>query len=73
MCFNLVTLCGQAAKIDPRDFAKCGMSMYQAFAAVVGLAIAIEMAFEELVETWKPMLPMLTKSLFASRTTAANR
>jgi hypothetical protein len=73
VCFNLITLGGQAAKIDRNDFAKCGLSMYQVFAAMVGLSIAIRMAFEEFVKTWKPALPGLMKSILSQDTQPAQK
>jgi hypothetical protein len=63
VCFSLIGLGGQAAKIDPNQFKKCGLSMYQMFAAFVGMTVAFSMAFEELYETLKTTLPVLTKSL----------
>lgn len=63
VCFSIVGLGGQAAKIDPKDFVRCGLSMYQMFAAVVGMTVAFSIAFEGLYETLQATLPALTKSL----------
>lgn len=63
--FSLITLGGHAAKIDQKDFAKSGMSMYQMLAASIGIFIAIEIAFEEFVECWRPMLPSLMKAVLS--------
>ena len=73
VCFNLITLGGQVAKIDRNDFAKCGMTMYQVFAAMVGLSIAIRVAFEEFVTTWKPALPNLMKSILSQAAPPASK
>lgn len=67
VCFSIISLGDHASKIDQKEFAKCGLSMYQMLAAFVGISVAMSMAFEELYETLNTMLPILTRSLFRKR------
>lgn len=67
ICFNLITLGGQIQNISADDFAKSGLSKYQVLAASVGIHIAMDAAFQELYDTWEPIMRTWIATIFRKR------